>query len=58
MAGAGFEFIVAVMLFAGVGWWLDGRFDTLPWLTVAGTGLGFVLGMYILLKLAKGMFKQ
>ncbi len=58
MTGAGFEFIVAVMLFAGIGWLLDRWLETLPWLTVAGAGLGFIIGMYTLLKMARRMFKD
>lgn len=58
MAGAGFEFIVAVMLFAGIGWLLDGWLKTLPWLTVAGAGLGFAVGLYMLVRMAGRMFKD
>lgn len=57
MAGAGFEFFVSVLLFAGIGWWLDRRLDTLPWLTVAGVGIGFAIGLYVLVKMATRMFK-
>jgi F0F1-type ATP synthase assembly protein I len=58
MAGAGFEFIVAVMLFGGIGGALDRWLQTSPWLLIAGAGLGFFTGLYILLKMASGMFKD
>ena len=37
----------------GVGWWLDQRYATAPWLTVVGVLLGFAMAMLELLKLAK-----
>lgn len=37
----------------GVGWWLDQRFKTTPWLTLLGVALGFSSGLWELLKLAK-----
>jgi ATP synthase protein I len=58
MAGAGFEFIVAVLLFGGIGWALDRWLGTSPWLLIAGAGLGFFAGLYILMKMARGMFKD
>lgn len=36
-----------------VGWWLDSRFGTDPWLTIVGVILGFSVSMLELLKLAK-----
>ena len=53
----GFEFAVAVALFAGLGWLLDRWLGTLPWLTVLGTALGFMVGMYRLLKIARDLRK-
>lgn len=35
-----------------VGWWVDGKLNTSPWLLAAGGVLGFVSSMYLLLKLA------
>jgi F0F1-type ATP synthase assembly protein I len=55
MAGVGVEFIVAVGLFAAVGWWLDGKFGTSPWLLIAGSGLGFAVGLWSMVKAAKKM---
>ena len=36
------EFVVAPLLFAALGWWLDGRFGTSPVLAVALGALAFV----------------
>ncbi len=56
MTGAGVEFVVAVMLFAGIGWGLDRWLGTLPWLTIVGVAVGFATGLYILWKMARRMF--
>jgi F0F1-type ATP synthase assembly protein I len=58
MAGAGFEFIVAVMLFGGIGWGLDRWLGSSPWLLIVGAGFGFFTGLYILMKMAGRMFKD
>lgn len=46
----GLEFTVAVALGTAAGYWADKRFDTLPWGTIAGVGVGFALAMYIVVK--------
>lgn len=46
-AGAmGMEFAVTMGLFIGVGWWLDSRLDTGPWLILVGAALGLTIGIY------------
>ena len=48
----GIELVVSVLLFAGIGFWLDGRFGTSPILTIIGGVLGFAAGLrrvYVLL---------
>lgn len=40
---------------AGLGYWLDLRWGTLPWLVSLGGLLGFGLGMWHLLKMVKGL---
>lgn len=37
----------------GIGWWLDQRYATAPWLMVVGVLIGFAMAMLELLKLAK-----
>ena len=56
MAGAGFEFIVAVALFGGIGYGLDRWLGTEPWLLVVGFGLGFATGLFLLVKMARRTF--
>ena len=41
----GIEMGVSVLLFAGIGFWLDGRFGTSPILTVIGGVLGLAAGL-------------
>ncbi|MCC6579611.1 MAG: AtpZ/AtpI family protein [Phycisphaeraceae bacterium] len=58
MAGAGVEFVVAVLMFAGVGWLLDRWLATAPWLLIAGVAVGFGTGLYILLRMAQRTFRD
>lgn len=48
--GTGIEFIVAMLLPGALGWWLDGKFGTRPWLMIALGVLGFVVGLRNLLR--------
>jgi F0F1-type ATP synthase assembly protein I len=36
---------VSTVLCGGLGWWLDQRYDTAPWLLAGGTIGGFALGL-------------
>ena len=49
-SGIGLEFAGATAGFALVGYWLDGRFGTAPWLLIAGVILGLVGGLYNLVR--------
>jgi F0F1-type ATP synthase assembly protein I len=55
LAGVGIEFIVAFGVFGWLGWWLDKKYNTGPWLLIAGCGIGFASGLYSLIKAAKKM---
>lgn len=41
------EFVSAVLVWTGIGWFLDSWLGTTPWLLAFGTLLGFVLGIYL-----------
>jgi F0F1-type ATP synthase assembly protein I len=43
--GLGFQLVAAIVVFGALGFWLDGRFGTKPWLMVVGLILGAVGGM-------------
>jgi F0F1-type ATP synthase assembly protein I len=58
LAGIGFEFIAVVGLLGGIGWWLDGRFNTAPWLMIAGFGVGFATGLFLMVRAANRMFRD
>jgi F0F1-type ATP synthase assembly protein I len=49
-AGVGFQFGAAIIAFALLGWWLDKKLGTGPWLLILGVILGFAGGMISLLK--------
>jgi F0F1-type ATP synthase assembly protein I len=52
LAARGMEIAVGVALGAVVGNWLDRRYDWDPWGTLLGTALGFIAGIYPLVKAA------
>ena len=54
MSGVGFEFVAAVLLPGSLGWWLDGKAGTRPWLMLVGLLLGFGVGLRILMRSVKG----
>jgi hypothetical protein len=39
------QMAVITVLCGGIGWWLDGRYDTAPWLLAGGFIGGFALGL-------------
>jgi F0F1-type ATP synthase assembly protein I len=45
-AGAGVQFVVAILLFLYVGKWLDEKLGTAPWLLIAGVFVGAAAGFY------------
>ena len=57
MAGAAGEFAGAVAVGALIGFGVDRWLDTMPWGIIVGTLLGFALGLFALVRLAKGAFK-
>ncbi len=47
----GIEFAAAIVLCVLLGWWLDNRWHTAPWLTLAGLALGFSAGLYRMIRM-------
>lgn len=58
MAGVGIEFVVAIALFAAIGYFADRWLGTEPWLLIAGMGLGFAIGMRAMIRMARRSFRQ
>lgn len=56
MAGIGMEFVVALGLFGGIGYFIDAKAGTMPWFMLAGFALGFAAGLYRLVKEARRTF--
>jgi F0F1-type ATP synthase assembly protein I len=52
-ASMGMEFIVAVLLPGAFGYWLDGKWQTSPWLMLLGGFFGFGVGLYMMLRASK-----
>lgn len=50
--GMGIQLAAAMAAFGALGWWLDSRFDTDPWMLVAGVMLGAVGGMISIIRTA------
>ena len=49
-ASLGITYGATVLVFVGLGWWLDDRFGTSPWLLIVGLLLGSVGGIVSLVK--------
>ena len=47
---AGLEFTLAVLIGVGIGYWLDSKLDTSPWLMLLFLGFGFAAGFRQLLR--------
>jgi F0F1-type ATP synthase assembly protein I len=43
---AGYEFIIATLFFAGIGFAIDYQLDTTPWVTLSLFFVGFTTGIY------------
>lgn len=48
-AGLGFQFVASMGVLGLLGYWLDGRLGTRPWLMIVGIFLGAAGGFYSLL---------
>ncbi len=53
-AGLGLQFALTMAVLGALGWWLDSKFGTLPWLMVAGIAIGAVGGMIRIVKSVPG----
>jgi F0F1-type ATP synthase assembly protein I len=48
-----FEAVVAILIAAGAGYWVDGRLDSSPWGLLIGTAVGFASFVLRLLRLGR-----
>lgn len=58
MAGVGFEFAAAIVVFGGIGWLIDWLSGSTPWALVAGMGLGFVVGLWQLIRVGMRSLRE
>ena len=49
-AGLGAQFAASIALLGALGWWLDGKLGTSPWLLIAGVFAGAVGGFIAMLR--------
>ncbi len=56
MAGAAMELGIAIAGLALVGWWLDSKFTTTPWLMMTGLAMGLIGGTYNIWKMSRKYF--
>lgn len=49
----GFEFIFAVLIPGAVGWWIDRKLGSTPWVMIAGGLFGFGAGFFLLMRAVK-----
>ncbi len=52
LLGIGIQLTVTILAFAALGWWLDKKFDTAPWLLLAGLVFGATGGMISFIRTA------
>jgi len=52
LLGIGIQLVVTILAFAALGWWLDQKFDTQPWLLLAGLIFGATGGMISFIRTA------
>ena len=48
----GIQLTVTILAFAGLGWWLDKKFETQPWLLLTGLLFGATGGMISFIRTA------
>ena len=48
-----YTLIGSVLMFGLIGWWLDKKLFTKPWLFISGLFLGLIIGFYNLFKVIK-----
>lgn len=58
LIGIGFEFLATICLMGAVGFYLDRRFGTSPWLLIGGGAVGFAVGLTLVIRAGLGAFKD
>lgn len=58
MTSVGLEFMVAIALFGAIGWALDRWLGTDPWLLLVGCGVGFAVGLWVMIRMGMKSFRK
>ena len=58
LVGIGLEFVATICVMAAIGWYLDRRWHTSPWLMVAGCVVGFAGGLVVMIRSGIRAFKD
>ena len=58
LTGIGLEFLATICAAGALGWWLDSRWHTFPWLTIAGIAVGFAAGLTLMIRAANRSFRK
>jgi F0F1-type ATP synthase assembly protein I len=58
LVGIGFEFACTIGAMSLLGWYLDRKWHTSPWLLVTGVAIGFAAGLWMLVRSAGQAFKD
>ena len=53
VAAASYTLVGGIILLGGLGYYLDGRWGTAPWLLITGLALGMVVGFYEVVKASR-----
>jgi len=53
----GWQMAITILLMVLLGWWLDGKFHTSPWLIVICSLFGVVAGMYSFIRTVLNLTK-
>jgi F0F1-type ATP synthase assembly protein I len=53
VAGASYTLVGGIIVLGGLGYFLDGRLGTKPWLLLGGLLLGIVVGFYEIVKASR-----
>lgn len=58
LVGIGFEFVAAICVCGAIGFWADRRWNTFPWLMIAGGVVGFASGLTMIVRAGHNAFKD
>ena len=53
VAAASYTLVGGIILLGGLGYFLDSRWRTAPWLLISGLAIGIVVGFYEVIKAAR-----